>query len=70
MYTVRLPWDKSDMILVLGSYPILRMHMHTGSSPAWGTVHTEPLASLFTLSFFVLSHQCLKMCVLGVDVET
>ena len=30
----------------------------------------RPLASLLTLSFFVLSRQCLKMRVLGVDVET
>ena len=41
-----------------------------GSSPACGTVHTGPLASLLTMSFFVLSRQCLKMRVLGVDVET
>ena len=44
--------------------------MHAGSSPDWGTVRTGPLASLLTLSFFVLSRQCLKMRVLGVDVET
>ena len=44
------------------------MHMHAGSSPAWGTVLTGPLASLLTLSFFVLSRQCLKMRVLGVEV--
>ena len=49
------------------------MHMHAGSSPDWGTVRTGPLASLLTLSFFVLSRHCrqrLKMRVLGVDVET
>ena len=49
---------------------LIRMHMHAGSSPDWGTVRTGPLASLLTLSFFVLSRQCLKMRVLGVDVET
>ena len=49
---------------------LIRMHMHAGSSPEWGTVRTEPLASLLTLSFFVLSRQRLKMRVLGVDVET
>ena len=49
---------------------LLRMHMHAGSSPDWGTVRTGPLASLLTRSFFVLSRQCLKMRVLGVDVET
>ena len=32
---------------------------------AYGT-----LVSLFTLSFFVLSRQCLNMRVLGIDVET
>ena len=46
---------------------LIRMHMHAGSSPDWGTVHTGPLASLLTLSFFVLSRQCLKMRVLGVE---
>ena len=49
---------------------LIRMHMHAGSNPDWGTVRTGPLASLLTLSFFVLSRQCLKMRVLGVDVET
>ena len=49
---------------------LIRMHMHAGSSPDWGTVRTGPLASLLTPSFFVLSRQCLKMRVLGVDVET
>ena len=49
---------------------LIRMHMHAGSSPEWGTVRTGPLASLLTLSFFVLSRQRLKMRVLGVDVET
>ena len=49
---------------------LIRMHMHAGSSPGWGTVRTGPLASLFTLSFFALSRQCLKMRVLDVDIET
>ena len=49
---------------------LIRMHMHAGSSPEWVTVRTGPLASLLTLSFFVLSRQRLKMRVLGVDVET
>ena len=49
---------------------LIRMHIHAGSSPDWGTVRTGPLASLLTPSFFVLSRQCLKMGVLGVDVET
>ena len=49
---------------------LLRMHMHAGSSPDWGTVRTGPLASLLYPSFFVLSRQCLKMRVLGVDFET
>ena len=46
--------------------------MHAGLSPAWalGTVCTGHLASLLTLSFFVLSRQCLKMRVLGIDVES
>ena len=39
-------------------------------SPAWSTVHKRPLAHLFTLSFFVLSHQHLMMRVLDIDVET
>ena len=46
---------------------LLRMHMHAGSSPARGTVRTGHLANLFTLSFFVLSRQCLKMRVPGVN---
>ena len=33
---------------------LIRMHMHSGSSPAWVTVRTGPLASHFTLSPFVL----------------
>ena len=41
-----------------------------GFESGLGTVRTGPLASLLTLSFFVLSRQCLKMRVLGVDVET
>ena len=49
---------------------LIRMHMHAGSSPDWGTVRTGPLASLLTPSSFVLARQCLKMCVLCVDVET
>ena len=49
---------------------LIRMRMHAGSSPDWGTVRTGPLASHLTPSFFVLSRQCLKMRVLGVDVET
>ena len=48
---------------------LIRMHMHAGSSPDWGTVRTGPLASFLTPSFFVLSSQYLKMRVLGVDVE-
>ena len=34
------------------------------------SLFSPPLASLLTPSFFVLSRQCLKMRVLGVDVET
>ena len=41
-----------------------------GFESGLGTVRTGPLASLFTLSFFVLSCQCLKLRVLDVDVET
>ena len=48
----------------------LTMHVHADSSPAWGIVRTGPLASVLTLSFFGMSCQCLKMRVLGVDVET
>ena len=49
---------------------LIRTHMHAGSSLARGTVRTGSLESVFILSFFVLSRQCLKMRVLGVDVET
>ena len=49
---------------------LIRMHIHTGSSRAWGAVCTERMANLFTLSFFVLSSQYSKIRVLGVDVET
>ena len=49
---------------------LIRIRMHAGSTPASGTGRAGPLADLFTLLFFVLSRQSLKMHVLDVDVET
>ena len=57
-------------LLSSGLVTLIRIRMQAGSSSAWDTVRTGPLASLFILSFFVLSRQCLKMRVLDVDVET
>ena len=46
------------------SVSLICMHMHADSGPALGIVRTGPLA------FFVLSRQCLKSPVRGIDVET
>ena len=48
---------------------LIRIRMQAGSSLAWGSERKGAFASLLTLSFFVLSHQCLKMCGLGVDID-
>ena len=51
-----------DCAVALWLASLIRMHLHGDLGPAWGTVRTRSLASLFTLSFFVLSLHPVVLC--------